>query len=185
MPAVVLREGQQWIEPIFYLSKSSSYVLLQLVPTVWYGNIVQPLSNIRVRPPTVAKYRHCGAACALPGARVTGGRAGVKHLMTTYVLKVIHNVWVVKKDTKHSSVLLLWLVSFFATQTLAGILLQKIIFSKVVFTIFPHIVAAATILFWKLKCGKYSREETIQGRKLLFYFTFCILAVWIMVAKIL
>ena len=28
-------------------------------------------------------------------------------------------------------------------------------------TIFPHKVAAATILFWKLKCGKYSREETI------------------------
>ena len=54
------------------------------------GNIVQPLSNIRVRPPTVAKYRRCGAACAPPGARVTGGRAGVKHLMTTYVLKVIH-----------------------------------------------------------------------------------------------
>ena len=70
---MVLREGQQRIEPIFYLSKSSSYVLLQLLPpTVWYGNIVQPLSNIRVRPPTVAKYRRCGAACALPGARCNG-----------------------------------------------------------------------------------------------------------------
>ena len=31
-------------------------------------------------------------------------------------------------------------------------------------TVFPHIIAAATILFWKLQCGKcgnYSREETI------------------------
>ena len=27
-------------------------------------------------------------------------------------------------------------------------------------TVFPHIVAATTILFWKLECGKYSREET-------------------------
>ena len=35
-------------------------------------------------------------------------------------------------------------------------------------TVFPHIVAAVTILFWKLKWGNYSREETIQGRKLLF-----------------
>ena len=34
-------------------------------------------------------------------------------------------------------------------------------------TVFPHIVAAATILFWKLGCGNYSREETIQRRKLL------------------
>ena len=33
-------------------------------------------------------------------------------------------------------------------------------------TVFPRIVSAETILFWKLKCGKYSREETIQGRKL-------------------
>ena len=32
-------------------------------------------------------------------------------------------------------------------------------------TVFPHIVAAATILFWKLECGNYSREESIQGRK--------------------
>ena len=29
------------------------------------------------------------------------------------------------------------------------------------YTVFPHIVAAATILFWKFKWGKYSREETI------------------------
>ena len=36
-------------------------------------------------------------------------------------------------------------------------------------TVFPHIVAAATILFWKLECGNYSKEETIQGRKLLIY----------------
>ena len=31
-------------------------------------------------------------------------------------------------------------------------------------TVFPHIIAAATIIFWKLECGKcgnYSREETI------------------------
>ena len=34
-------------------------------------------------------------------------------------------------------------------------------------TVFPRIVSAETILFWKLKCGNYSREETIQGRKLL------------------
>ena len=39
-------------------------------------------------------------------------------------------------------------------------------------TVFPHIVAAATILFWKLECGNYSREETIQRRKLLFYYFF-------------
>ena len=50
-------------------------------------------------------------------------------------------------------------------------------------TVFPRIVSAETILFWKLQCGKYSRvetidfllfrsgnysrEESIQGRKLL------------------
>ena len=28
-------------------------------------------------------------------------------------------------------------------------------------TVFPRIVSAETILFWKLECGKYSREETI------------------------
>ena len=33
-------------------------------------------------------------------------------------------------------------------------------------TVFPRIVSAETILFWKLYCGNYSREETIQGRKL-------------------
>ena len=27
-------------------------------------------------------------------------------------------------------------------------------------TVFPRIVSAETILFWKLECGKYSREET-------------------------
>ena len=32
----------------------------------------------------------------------------------------------------------------------------------VLYTVFPHIVAAATILFWKLECGKYSREEIIN-----------------------
>ena len=34
-------------------------------------------------------------------------------------------------------------------------------------TVFPRIVSAETILFLKFKCGNYSREETIQGRKLL------------------
>jgi hypothetical protein len=38
------------------------------------------------------------------------------------------------------------------------------------YTIFPHIIAAATILFWKFGCGKYSKEETIQRRKLLFFY---------------
>ena len=41
-----------------------------------------------------------------------------------------------------------------------------------IITVFPHIVAAATILFWNLRCGNYSREETIQRRKLLI--SFCI-----------
>ena len=40
------------------------------------------------------------------------------------------------------------------------------------YTVFPHIVAAATILFWKFECGNYSREETIQRRKVLFYCNF-------------
>ena len=30
------------------------------------------------------------------------------------------------------------------------------------YTVFPRIVSAETILFWKLKCGNYSREETIN-----------------------
>ena len=38
---------------------------------------------------------------------------------------------------------------------------------KIINTVFPRIVSAETILFWKLDCGNYSREETIQGRKLL------------------
>ena len=41
-----------------------------------------------------------------------------------------------------------------------------------VLTVFPHIVAAATILFWKFECGNYSREETIQRRKVLFHGNF-------------
>ena len=46
---------------------------------------------------------------------------------------------------------------------------------KKIYTVFPRIVSAETILFWKLECGKYSREETIQGRKLLFsYFSYYI-----------
>ena len=40
--------------------------------------------------------------------------------------------------------------------------------SKYWHTVFPHIVAAATILFWKFECGNYSREETIQRRKVIF-----------------
>jgi len=36
------------------------------------------------------------------------------------------------------------------------------------YTVFPRIVSAETILFWKLECGKYSREGTIQERKLFF-----------------
>ena len=35
-------------------------------------------------------------------------------------------------------------------------------------TVFPRIVSAETILFWKLDCDHYSREETI----LLFYFLY-------------
>ena len=31
-------------------------------------------------------------------------------------------------------------------------------------TVFPYIVAPLTILFWKLECGKYSRNETTQWR---------------------
>ena len=34
-------------------------------------------------------------------------------------------------------------------------------------TVFPRIVSAETILFGKLQCGNYSKEETIQGRKVL------------------
>ena len=39
-------------------------------------------------------------------------------------------------------------------------------------TVFPRIVSAETIVFWKLKCGNYSKEETIQGRKLFFFVNF-------------
>ena len=35
-------------------------------------------------------------------------------------------------------------------------------------TAFPRIVVATTILFLGLRCDNYSRETTIQGRKLLF-----------------
>ena len=35
-------------------------------------------------------------------------------------------------------------------------------------TVFPRIVVATTILFLGLRCDNYSRETTIQGRKLLF-----------------
>ena len=43
----------------------------------------------------------------------------------------------------------------------------KLWLEKYICTIFSRIVSAETIFFWKLECGKYSREETIQGRKLL------------------
>ena len=33
--------------------------------------------------------------------------------------------------------------------------------TNVMYTVFPRIVSTETILFWKLECGKYSREETI------------------------
>ena len=36
------------------------------------------------------------------------------------------------------------------------------------YTVFPQIVVATTILFWGSWCDNYSRETTIQGRKLLF-----------------
>ena len=41
-------------------------------------------------------------------------------------------------------------------------------FTVEISTVFPRIVSAETILFWNLECGNYSKEETIQGRKLLF-----------------
>ena len=31
-------------------------------------------------------------------------------------------------------------------------------------TVFPRIVSVETSLFWRLECGKYSREETIVLR---------------------
>ena len=34
-------------------------------------------------------------------------------------------------------------------------------------TVFQQIVSVETILFWKLECGNYSREETIN------FLTFC------------
>ena len=39
-------------------------------------------------------------------------------------------------------------------------------------TVFPRIVVATTILFWRLWCDNYSRETTIQRRKLLTAFFF-------------
>ena len=58
-------------------------------------------------------------------------------------------------------------------QNKTSILQELVYFMKATeITVFPHIVSAATILFWKLECGKYSREETIQGRKLLIYWFF-------------
>ena len=37
-----------------------------------------------------------------------------------------------------------------------------------ILTVFPRIVSAETILFWDLGCDKYSKEESIQRRKLFF-----------------
>ena len=39
-------------------------------------------------------------------------------------------------------------------------------------TVFPRIVVATTILFLGLRCDNYSRETTVQRRKLLFFFIF-------------
>ena len=39
-------------------------------------------------------------------------------------------------------------------------------------TVFPRIVSAETILFLNLWCDNYSREESIQRRKLLFSYFF-------------
>ena len=49
---------------------------------------------------------------------------------------------------------------------------KRYVGTSIIHTVFPHIVAAAFILFWKCKWGNYSREETIQRRKLLFYGNF-------------
>jgi hypothetical protein len=59
-----------------------------------------------------------------------------------------------------------------------GQLISKFPFGAIVSTkkptiVFPHIVAAATILCLKLGCSNYSREETIQRRKLLISCFFC------------
>ena len=40
------------------------------------------------------------------------------------------------------------------------------------YTVFPRIVVATTILFWRVGCDNYSRETTIQRRKLLFFLGF-------------
>ena len=39
-------------------------------------------------------------------------------------------------------------------------------------TVFPRIVVATTILFWRVGYENYSRETTIQRRKLLFFLNF-------------
>ena len=44
-------------------------------------------------------------------------------------------------------------------------------------TVFPRIVSVETILFWKLRCDKYSREETIQRRKLFIFHFFIIVRI--------
>ena len=84
--------------------------------------------------------------------------------------------------------LVVWDFCFWAVWVAAGPLLKKNlgwlwvwgrffhVFSGKTYTVFPHILAAATILFWNLRCGNYSREETIQRRKLLINSKFhCIL----------
>jgi hypothetical protein len=40
------------------------------------------------------------------------------------------------------------------------------------YPVFPRIVVATTILFWRVGCDNYSRETTIQRRKLLFFLDF-------------
>ena len=44
-------------------------------------------------------------------------------------------------------------------------------------TVFPRIVSAETILFWKLECGNYSREETIN------FLIFCMPSIVKMIRK--
>ena len=80
-----------------------------------------------------------------------------------------------KNEWSVEPIMFIW-YSIFACLLTIFILTSKhfplIIF--ITYTVFPRIVSAETILFWKLDFDHYSREETIQGRKLFFYFTFCI-----------
>ena len=48
-----------------------------------------------------------------------------------------------------------------------GVMTEGLPLPEILDTVFPRIVSAETILFWKLECGNYSREETIN------FFIFC------------